>query len=135
MLARAADIQRLAQQLDKIRGFRADVGQREQESQLIKEQVAALVKELDPAWTLQDLDRFQTSLARRTIVDEMQQQWETLENQRRDLSAQRPNLVADIEAMQHRLDEIAGTLVPRATRATGRRGCGMARDTKRDSKN
>lgn len=111
LLDRAADIQRLAQQLDKIRGFRADVGQREQESQLIQERVATLVRELDPTWTLQDLSRFHTTLARRSIVDEMQQQRETLENQRRELQALRPNLAADIEAMHERLAASASLLV------------------------
>ena len=112
LLERTAAIQRLAQQLDKIRGFRADIGQREQESRLIQERVATLMRDLDPAWTPRDLERFHTSLARRSSVDEMQRQKEALENQWRDLHALRPNLVADVETMQQRLTDVATLLVP-----------------------
>ena len=111
LIERAADIQRLAQQLDKIRGFRADIGKRQHESQLVQERVTARLRELDPTWTLQDLDQFQTSLARRSAVEDMQRQMEELQHQRRDLLAQRPGLEADMDVMRQRLEEVSSELV------------------------
>ena len=101
----------MAQQLDKIRGFRADIGKRQHESQLVQERVTARLRELDPTWTLQHLDQFQTSLARRSAIEDMQRQMEELQHQRRDLLAQRPGLEADMDAMRQRLEEVASELV------------------------
>ncbi|MHB0957518.1 MAG: AAA family ATPase [Pirellulaceae bacterium] len=110
LIERAADIQRLAQQLDKIRGFRADIGKRQHEAQLVKERVTTRLRELDPDWTLPHLDQFRTSLARRSAVEDLQCQMEALQNQQRDLLAQRPAVAADIDAMRKRLAEISAEL-------------------------
>ncbi len=85
LIDQGGEIQRLAQQLDKIRGFRSDIGLRRQEAELVKAAVAAKLRELDPTWTWDHLQRFQTSMARRAAIESMQNERDELETQRRDL--------------------------------------------------
>ncbi len=103
LIGAGSEIQRLAQQLDKIRGFRTDIDLRRQESEWVKAAVAARLRELDPAWTWDHLQRFQASLARRAAIESMQDELDDLELQRRDLLSRCPALEADIAALTQQL--------------------------------
>ncbi len=110
LTAVGARIEHLSQHLELIRGFRADIGKRRQESQEIKSRVATLLRELDPSWTLEQLQQFHTGLARRCALEELQQECDRLERERRELHSQRPALLADLQAMRQRREELAADL-------------------------
>jgi len=115
MIERVADIHQLAQQIDKIRGFRRDIVLRQQESASVKAAVRSQLSELDPSWSLEHLAGFQTTLAQRTAMEQMREKWDQLQQRRRDVLAQRPALQNDIDDLQRQLDtlpeqHVTGTL-------------------------
>ncbi len=107
LLGRSADIQRLTQQLDNIRGFRRDMVLRQQESQTVKSDVLAKLRELDPEWTLEHLQQFQVSVARSESVAAMQQELDDLHLQQRDQQIKRRSLEDDIAELSRRLEELS----------------------------
>jgi uncharacterized protein YhaN len=110
LLAAGPRIEHLSQRLEQIRGFRTDIDKRHQESQQIKSQVASLLSELDPSWSLSHLAQFRTGLARRCALEDLQLERGALEREHRELQSQRPALLADIQAMRQRAEEIAAEL-------------------------
>lgn len=103
VIERAADIQHLAQQLEKIRGFRNDIGPRQHDLQAAQRTVTVLMHELDPAWSEADLERFDFGIARRTAITALIEEVDSLEQRKGKLADQRPLLEEDIAELQRQL--------------------------------
>ncbi|MAD79544.1 MAG: hypothetical protein CMJ50_01700 [Planctomycetaceae bacterium] len=75
VLQRDGEITQLVRKLEQVEGFRRDIPLRQQESKQRTDDVAAQLRKLDPSWTFEHLDQFQTSLAQRettaTLAEEL----------------------------------------------------------------
>ncbi len=100
----APRIQQVAQQLGVIRSCRTDIPKLEQKSKTEKVGVLAKLRELDPSWTLDQLGQFQVGIARVASVTALEEEWDDLSQQRRDLQTRHTALVADIADITHRLE-------------------------------
>jgi uncharacterized protein YhaN len=111
LLAQVSSIQQLQQQLDKIRGFRRDIVLRQQEATTIRQAVLTRLRDLDPSWGLDQLDRFQATVARRAAVEELATEHDELTRRQSELETRKADLTQDIKVLKQRLSDVDATPV------------------------
>jgi uncharacterized protein YhaN len=79
MLERGGEITQLVRKLEQIEGFRRDIPLRQQESKQVMDDVAKQLRKLDPAWTFEHLDQFQTSLVQRETTATLAEELKTID--------------------------------------------------------
>jgi uncharacterized protein YhaN len=71
VLERGGEITQLVRKLEQVEGYRRDIPLRQQEAKQVTDDVAAQLRKLDPCWTFEHLDQFQTSLVQRETTAEL----------------------------------------------------------------
>jgi uncharacterized protein YhaN len=110
ILVAQGQIKTLERKIGMIQQCFRDIPQCRQESEIAKRQVEAAVKHLHPDWDLTHIDRFQTGLAQRHRIDEMQHELEEIEDEQATLATQRSDVEQQFEDQQAELDQL--TTVP-----------------------
>ncbi len=105
LLERHSDISQLVQELKQIKGFRQDIPLRQLEAQQKAESAAALLRQLDPTWSLDQLDRFQTSLAQREVTAALAEERRTIDSQLAELQVSHRKVVEQISDHEAALEE------------------------------
>ncbi|MBW1660172.1 MAG: AAA family ATPase [Deltaproteobacteria bacterium] len=101
-----ADIRSLQKSVEKIRDCLKDIPECRQESETIKERVLRLIHRLNPSWTFDQLEQFQTSLAQREEIEKRGKELSKLEHSCDSWREKRAELVEEMETEQRELEAL-----------------------------
>lgn len=112
VIERAAELRRLAEDVQRVVGFRRDLPERRGEARELAAAIEHQLRELDPSWNLQHLEQFRATLEQREILDRLGGEREELQTKATRLAAEQATLDRDLEQASANLRRLDESLAP-----------------------